>query len=198
MEGSREDARRLARPALGLIVTLALVACGGLGLLRYRSEVHATQFKSYGAVLAAYRKIAPGRTPASDLGRIGFDAARAQNVEVLSYLGMIERFMPRDSIRFDKLAPAVQSCIQARDRCIAYVFHPGTAHRARTGNILLDLLGLAHAAAPAGWQADVVLLVQDGRVAYKAMSAGPHTGAARQAAPRDFSGTALRTASRAL
>ena len=95
-------------------------------------------------------------------------------MEILSYLGVIERFMPRDSIGFDKLDPAVQSCIEARDRCTAYVFRPGQLHQERTGEFFLDLLGFERTTVNTGWSAEVVFLVQDGRVAYKVMSGKPN------------------------
>jgi hypothetical protein len=165
--------RRYARVIVSLLITLALVGCGGLGLLPYRSDIQTSGFKDYAAVQAAYRSIKPGMTRASDLGGLGFDATRSPNVEVLSYLGVIERFMPDDSIHFDNLAPAVQACIAARDRCTAYVFKPARLRGARRGSIVFDLMGFQRAAASTGWSAEVILLVQDGRVAYKTMSGRP-------------------------
>ncbi len=166
--------RRYVRVAASLMITLALVGCGGLGLLPYQSDVQNSTFQSYRAVQAAYRQITPGATPASDLSHLGFDATRSPNVEVLSYLGVIERFMPRDSIHFDHLAPAVQSCIDARDRCTAYVFRPARLHQERRGSFFLDVLGFQRQVVNYGWSAEVVLLVQDGRVAYKVMSGKPN------------------------
>lgn len=203
MEGSRENARRFARLALSMTVTLALAACGGLGLLPYQTDEQTTNFKSYQAVEAAYKEVAPGHTPASDLGQMGFDSSRSPNVEVLSYLGVIERFMPRDSIRFDKLDPAVQGCIEARDRCTAYVFHPGQLHEQRTGSILLDLFGFERTTVSTGWQAEVVFLVQDGRVAYKVMSGKPNIDTSHDTVQplgplQDIGDTVIRTASRVL
>ena len=130
VEGSRNGAGRYARVVASLFVTLSLVGCGGLGLLPYQTDVKNTNFKSYKEVEIAYQQISPGATRESDLTQLGFDASGSPNVEVLSYLGVIERFMPRDSIKFDALDPAVQSCIQARDRCTASRLRarrPGTA-----------------------------------------------------------------------
>ena len=165
--------RCYARVIVSLLITLALVGCGGLGLLPYRSEIETSGFKDYAALLAAYRSIKPGTTLASDLGGLGFDATRSPNVEVLSYLGVIERFMPDNSLHFDNLAPAVQACIDARDRCTAYVFKPAGLRAARRGSIFLDLIGFQRAAASTGWSTDVILLVQDGRVTYKVMGRRP-------------------------
>lgn len=158
-----------------MLVFLTLVGCGAIGsLLPEQTETQNSGFTSYAAVKDAYGEIAPGQTLASDLSKLGFDAVRSPNVQVLSYLGVIERFMPRDSIRFDTLAPAVQNCIDARDRCTAYVFHPVHLHHVRTGNVVWDLLGFHRTTVNTGWSAEVILLVEDGRVAYKVMSGEPH------------------------
>lgn len=193
--------RRYARVVVSLLITLALVGCGGLGLLPYRSDIQNGGFKSYTDVKQAYGAITAGATRASDLDQLGFDAARTPNVEVLSYLGVIERFMPRDSIRFDNLAPAVQSCIDARDRCTAYVFKPSRLHEERRGSIFLDIMGFQRTTVDTGWSAEVILLVQDGRVAYKVMSGHPriedlHDSVQPLGPLQDIGGTMVKTAQR--
>ena len=170
---SREGTRRTARVVASMLVTLVLVGCGGLGLLPRQVDVKNTTFKNYHSVEVAYQQVTPGATRASDLGQIGFDSSDSPNVEVLSYLGVIERFMPRDSIKFDALDPAVQSCIEARDRCTAYVFRPERLHQERTGNWFLDILGFERETVSYGWSAEVMLLVQNGRVVYKVMDGKP-------------------------
>lgn len=195
------ESRRYLRVIASLMVTLALVGCGGLGLLPYQSDVQNSGFTSYKQVRAAYAAITPGRTLASDLSKLGFDATRSPNVQVLSYLGVIERFMPRNSISFDKLAPAVQACIDARDRCTAYVFKPEKLHRERRGNFFLDVLGFQRVTVKTGWSADVILLVQDGRVAYKVMSGRPriedvHDRVQPLGPLQDIGGTVMHTAQR--
>jgi hypothetical protein len=110
----------------------------------------------------------------AELSKLGFDATVQPNAEMISYLGVIERFMPRDSIRFDHLAPPVKACIEAQERCSAYVFRPSRLEQQRTGSIFLDLLGFERTTVDRGWAAEVVLLMQDGRVAYKVMSGKPH------------------------
>ena len=200
-EGNLGGPRRYARVVASLAVALVLVGCGGLGLLPYESDIKNTSFQNYQAVTAAYNQITPGLTRASDLNLIGFDASRVPNVEILSYLGVIERFMPRDSIHFDTLAPAVQNCIEARDRCMAYVFRLSSLHQEREGNVLLDLLGFHRITYNHGWSAEVVLLVLDGRVAYKVISGRPNIQDYRDRVQplgplQDIGGAAVRTAQR--
>ena len=153
---------------------LSLVGCGGLGLLPHETRVStSTSFQTYDQVAAAYVGIVPGETRLADLPKLGFDTATTPNVEILSYLGVIERFMPRNSLTFDHLAQPVQACIEAQDRCSAFVFHPQHVESRRLGNFLLDLFGFERMTLDTGWQAEVVLLMQDGHVAYKLMSGRP-------------------------
>jgi hypothetical protein len=166
--------RRYARLAAVLLVGLTLVGCASLSLLPRRSTLAQDQtFKSYRDVVAAYSNIAPGHTRTDELARLGFDVAAQPNAEKLSYLGVIERFMPRQSARFDRLSASVQTCITAQQRCSAYVFQPSQLKKERTGSLFFDLLGFDHTTIDSGWTAEVVLLMQDGRVTYKAMSGRP-------------------------
>jgi hypothetical protein len=182
-------------------MALTLVGCGGLGLLPRQTEVKNTSFRSYDAVETAYRTITPGTTRQTDLSQVGFDASQSPNVEILSYLGVIEKFMPHDSIKFDALDPAVRNCIEARGGCSAYVFRLARMHRERTGNWLLDILGFRRATMTQGWSAEVMLLVQDERVVYKVISGRPHiqdfNDNVQPLGPlQDLGGTVTHTASR--
>ncbi len=167
--------RRYAMLAALIVVGLTLVGCASLGLLPDKTATARDQsFENYRDVVAAYSNIVPGHTRAAELGRLGFDAAAQPGAETLSYLGVIERFMPRKSSGFDRLAAPVQHCIAAQQRCSAYVFRPAQLEQERTGSLLFDLLGFDHTTIDRGWTTEVVLLIQDGRVAYKAMSGTPH------------------------
>lgn len=167
--------RRYAALVGVLAIGLTLVGCGEVNLLPHGSDLSQNEnFKNYNDVVAAYSTIVPGETREADLSKIGFDAAAQPNAEQISYLGVIERFMPRDSIRFDHLASPVRTCIEAQERCSAYVFHPSRLEQERTGSVFLDLLGFERTTVDKGWAAEVVVLVQDGRVAYKVMSGKPH------------------------
>ena len=183
---------------------LSLVGCGGLGLLPHESQVlESSRFQTYDQVAAAYTDIVPGQTRMTDLPRLGFDTATTPNVEILSYLGVIERFMPRNSLTFDHLAPPVQACIEAQDRCSAFVFHPQHVESQRLGSVILDIFGFERQTLDTGWQAEVVLLMQDGHVAYKLMSGRPriedmHDSIQPLGPLQDIGNTAFRAASRFL
>jgi hypothetical protein len=115
---------------------------------------------------AAYAQVVPGETQVRELAPLGFDAARPGVVR-LSYLGLMEYFAPRDSAGFDRLAPQARKCLSTPDGCSAYVFRlaraAGSEHQAAFSFI--------NAAAAAGTpNVEVLFLIHDGRVAYKAMT----------------------------
>jgi hypothetical protein len=170
---ARSGSSRGLKTFVSAAFMLSLVGCGGLGLLPHETKISATNFQSYDQVQSAYTDIVPGATRLSDLPKLGFDTATTPNVEILSYLGVIERFMPRNTMSFDHLAPPVQACIESQDRCSAFVFHPAHIESRRMGSIFLDLLGFERSTLESGWSAEVVLLMQDGHVAYKLMSGRP-------------------------
>jgi hypothetical protein len=164
-EGQRSGTVRYATSIAILFVTLAAIGCGSLWLLPRQGDL-STRVRTGKELAAAYARVQPGTTPASQLARLGFDAANP-NAQVLSYLGVLERFLPRDSTKFDHLDAALQNCIQAQDRCTAIVFTPGDQPARSRG--VLAALGFGPAAAATNAPA-VTLLVQDGRVAYKMMN----------------------------
>jgi hypothetical protein len=201
--GVRSGSGRGLKTFVSATFMLSLVGCGGLGLLPHETKVAATNFQSYEQVQSAYTDIVPGATRLSDLPKLGFDTATTPNVEILSYLGVIERFMPRNTMSFDHLAPPVQNCIESQDRCSAFVFHPQHIESRRMGNLFLDVLGFERQTVDSGWSAEVVLLMQDGHVAYKLMSGRPHIedmhDTVQPLGPlQDIGNTVFRSASRYL
>ena len=160
-------------------VVVALGGCGGL-LLPSQSEIGTSQFDSYASVNKAFSQIALRQSSVSDLADLGFDAQHTPNVAVLSYLEIVERFMPNSSMAFDKLDPAVQDCIMARSNCQGYVFTVDHKEYQRSGSLFLDLFGFEHTTTETGWSAKVLVLVQDGHVTHKLLSGEPNVRIVRE------------------
>ena len=210
--GAYDGLRRRWGLIAALSSAIALGACSAIGsitsmsstdILPTQDDVVATNFQSYDAVEVAYGNVVAGQTRLPDLASLGFDAANAPNVEKLSYLGVMDRFMPGSSLRFDKLAPAVQGCIEAQEHCSAFVFRPARIHEARTGNFILDMLGFERLTVEAGWSAEVIFLMQDGRVVYKVLQGKPniqevHDRISPLGPLQDIGGTALGFGTRAV
>jgi hypothetical protein len=194
-------AGRLLGAVVAPLLVLSLAACGTINdftasVLPGEDDVTATNFDSYDAVESAYGNVVAGQTQAQELATIGFDAARSPNVEKLSYLGVMDRFMPGDSSKFDKLAPPVQACIEAQEHCSAVVFRPAKIHAQRVGSLFLDILGFERVTIDTGWSAEVIFLMHDNRVVYKVLQGKPrirevHDRVAPLGPLQDLGGTAL-------
>ncbi|HEY0105363.1 MAG TPA: hypothetical protein VGB91_04710 [Rhizomicrobium sp.] len=154
------------------VMVVALGGCGGL-LLPSQSETGDSKFDSYAAVNKAFDRIALHQSSVGDLSSLGFDSQNTPNMAVLSYLEIVERFMPNSSMAFDKLDPAVQQCIMARSACQGYVFKVEHREFQRSGSLFLDLFGFEHTTTETGWTAQVTVLVQDGQVTHKLLSGEP-------------------------
>lgn len=135
----------------GLIAALVILLGSALGLLA-RSGASDVPQRPYLVTTRAYDRLRVGVTPVAQLSGLGFDPAQGTR---LSYLAMVEQFMPDNSSGFDALDPAVQDCLQTRDRCAGYTF---------------SLAGQANLRA--------VLVIQSGRLAYKSLTGEVRTSAA--------------------
>lgn len=153
--------------------SLLLAGCGG-GLLPEQKAQTALPFETYDQVVEAFDQIVPGMTRAEDLPNIGFDA-RKGNVDVISYLGIEERFLPAAGVRWEHLDPNVRACIQAQLWCTGFVFHPSRTRSKRTGGFFADVMGFERITLSERWSAEVILLVMNGRVVHKVFSGNPRT-----------------------
>lgn len=206
MIGRARGVVRLLGVVAAPLLVLSLTACGTINdltqsMLPDEDDVTATNFESYDAVESAYGNVVNGETKLPDLAHLGFDAAHAPNVEKLSYLGVMDRFMPGDSAKFDKLAPPIQACIEAQEHCSAFIFRPARIHAQRSGSLLLDLLGFERVTVDTGWSAEVIFLMHDNCVVYKVLQGKPrieevHDRIAPLGPLQDLGGTALSVGSR--
>lgn len=117
------------------------------------------------ALQAAYALVLPGDTAASGLAQLGFDTG-LPGVRRLSYLGLMERFAPGDSASFDNLDLAAQKCLTTPQGCSAYLFRLARAHGSEE-RAAFGFVNAAQAQTPG--VIEVLFLVQDGRVVFKAM-----------------------------
>ena len=173
MERAQRGTRRIVTAGVLAASALALLGNAIVSLLPRQDEAATHKALTNTDLIVAYSRVRPGQTRASQLSQYGLDTASA-GTQVLSYLGMMERFMPHDSVRFDQLDPAIRDCVAVQDHCTALVFRPaGRARVAPPHGFLAALAQDADAEPPAP---QVMLLIRDGRVAFKAISGVGSTG----------------------
>ena len=160
------------RAALLVGLTLFLTACGN-ALPREENNTR-SRWGSFEEAMADYEKIVPFETTLSELKELGFDPYTQPNIRILSYLDVIQRFMPNQSIKLDDLDDAVSFCIKSRNGCIAYEAQPQTVKSKRVGNLALDLLTFKRRTLSSGGSFYALILINDGAVVYKVWGGEPY------------------------
>jgi len=154
-----------------LLTVLLLLAPGCSFLLPTSQATAKSKWRTYGEAEAAFDRIAPGATSINELADLGFDPLANPNVRILTYVDIIQRFMPNQSITKDDLDPSVRAFIEGREGGQAWELDVNIVKSKRYGNVLLDLAGFVRKSHDTGWQFKGLLLIREGRVVYK-LSAG--------------------------
>ena len=129
---------------------------------------------TYEQAQGAFDRIRPHQTTVSDLRTMGFDPTNSPNVKVLTYLDVIARFLPNQSITKGDLPPDVRYCLEAKDGCRGYELIIETTKHKRYGNLPLDILGFKKKTRVTGWSFRALLIVQNDIITYKLASGEPN------------------------
>lgn len=150
---------------LSAALLLLLTACSFM--LPEGKETTESPWHSFAQAKAAYDKVIPGTTTLADLKALGFDPYSTANVAVMSYLDIIQRFIPNNSIKYDQLAPEVRACLDMLEKCQGYEVSPQEVHSERTGDVITDAFGFKRKTVRTGWSFNAVILFDNGTVVYK-------------------------------
>jgi hypothetical protein len=131
-------------------------------------------WNSFDEAQAAFDKIAPHQTTLAELKKMGFDPRITSNVKVLTYLDLIERFLPNASLSLKDLQPDVRTCIEAKDDCHAFELAIDQTQNKRYGNVCLDVFGFKQKTRVTGWRFKALIILKDDVVAYKLRSGEPN------------------------
>jgi len=152
-----------------ILVGSALASLGNAALPLWPSQTDAPSkpLRTSRDIIQAYSHIRPGVTRASELAGYGFDST-ANGTRLLSYLGVMENFIPHDSRQFDRLDAAIQTCVAARERCTALIFQPAGNSSSARAHGMFAAFGMG--AVAASQTPSVTFLIRDGRVSFKTIS----------------------------
>src|SRR6187455_3198746 len=103
-----------------MFLALVLSTTGCKSLFPSDSKTTLSHWQNFDEAQAAFDKITPHKTSVEDLKTLGFDPSTTPNVKLLTYLDLIERFIPNESITLADLQPDVRACIESKDCCHAY------------------------------------------------------------------------------
>lgn len=154
--------------AFALIFMGFLTGCSNV--LPQQKTVVASPFDTYAEAEAAFGKVQPNHTDLDQLFNSGYNITTFPNVEVLTYLDLLARFLPRDSITLRDLDPDLRACLEKRLECRGYILKPSRIKRERVGNWFLDLLDFKRTEKRFGWEAEALFVLHNDMVVYKLWS----------------------------
>lgn len=153
-----------------MLVSLCLLAIAGLmgcsKLLPRSQEVTLSRWESFPEIKTAYDQIQSGNTVA-DLAELGFNLEKTPNMQLLNYTELASLFQ---TTPLTGLAPELQLCLQKPDACRAYVYDLQRLRSKRVGNFWADFLNFHRKIDTRGWRFKMLLVLSDGKVAYKLWS----------------------------
>lgn len=154
-----------------LVAIVAMLGSGCASLLPTSRATVKSKWGSFAEAKMAFDGIVLGTTSANELAALGFDPVANPNVRILTYLDIIQRFMPNQSITKGDLDLSVRAFIEGREQGQAWEVEVNDTKAKRYGNVLLDVTGFVKKSHETGWQFKGLLLIREGRVVYK-LSAG--------------------------
>src|ERR1041385_2603326 len=94
-----------------------------------------SRWHSYEEVQADFDKVVPQSTTTNNLRELGFHPLVSPNVKILTYVDIMQIFMPNPGITKEDLDPAVRGCIEAKERSHAYQVNLRDVHTQRHGKL---------------------------------------------------------------
>lgn len=155
-----------------ILVSIWLNACSGL--LPTLDKKNQSPWTSFAAAKASFDKIVPQETTHDDLKKLGFDPFETPNMKLITYLDIIQKFIPNESISFDDLDPGIQACLKAKADCHGYEVTPQEIKNERYGNVLLDLFNFRRKTKISGWRFSALIVLKNGLVVYKLWGGEPN------------------------
>jgi len=154
------------------IFVLAIVGCAGM--LPSMKQTTKSPWKTFEDAKRSFDKIEANKTTSEDLKKLGFDPFETPNVKLITYLELIEKFMPNQSIRIEDLDLGVQECLKARDLCQGYEVTPKVSNSVRYGSVFLDLFNFRRRTSTRGWIFNALIVLKENLVVHKVWGGEPN------------------------
>jgi len=154
-----------------LALSLASIACESA--LPHQETRVTSPWSSFEKAKADFDQIEPGSTTTKQLAPLGYDPFGGENVAVLTYMDIFERFVPNASMTLEQQDEAIQRCVSARNRCIGYLRIAMEELDREYGNFWLNLFEFKTETEVAGFEFESTLVIVDDVVVYKLWEGHP-------------------------
>jgi hypothetical protein len=156
-----------------VLLFLALLVSGCGSSLPKGEMKTKSPWETFEQAKSSYDNIILNSTTTDDLQELGFDPYNTPNVRILSYLDILQRFNPNNSVRAEDLPPTVRGCLASREACLAYEATPSSSSSERVGNVVLDLLKFKRERIVTGWSFNALIVIDHNVVVYKIWNGVP-------------------------
>ncbi|MBE9562622.1 MAG: hypothetical protein IMF12_07150 [Proteobacteria bacterium] len=158
-----------------IIISICILAITGCtGMLPSIKQTTNSPWKTFEEAKDSFDKIEANKTTSNDLKNFGFDPFETPNVKLITYLELIEKFMPNQSIRMEDLDAGVQQCLKARELCQGYEVTPKIINSKRYGNVFLDLFNFRRKNITRGWIFNALIVLKENLVVHKVWGGEPN------------------------
>ncbi|GBC64150.1 hypothetical protein DENIS_5168 [Desulfonema ishimotonii] len=121
----------------------------------------------------AFDQIVPYKTTSLELKALGIDPFTRSNIKLLTYLDVIERFMPDAAIQRDALDAGVLDCLSGKESCHAYEVKAKRMYKERFGNVLADIFAFRRKTRITGWAFNAIIVLKNDVVVHKVWGGDP-------------------------
>lgn len=165
----------MIKKSVFLMVIISILTSGGCGgLLPSVKQTTKSPWLKFEDAKKAFDRIKPNETTQEGLKQLGFDPFETPNVKLITYLELIQRFLPNESIGLEDIDPGVRACLQVRKHCQGYEVSPEMLSSRRYGNALLDLLNFRRKKVTTGWKFNALIVLKEGLVVHKIWGGEPN------------------------
>lgn len=166
-----------AHPVLlpSTLILFCSLLCAGCSssLLPIAKGRQESPWESFTQAKQTFDRITPYQTNVEELQGLAFSPFQNPNIEIVSYLDLINRFIPNSSFRKEDLAPGILDCIESHDGCYGYELKTSRTESRRFGNVFLDLFNFKRQTHKTGWQFTALIIIKENQVVYKLWSGKP-------------------------
>ena len=159
---------------LGVVGLTAALGGGCASLFSSGAKATVSTWNNFDEARAAFERIDPGKTTVTQLRALGFDPYSQPSVRILTYLDIVQHFIPNNSITLEDLPPPVRDCIRAQEMASAYHVDITVTRSQRHGNLFLDIFSFRRRTRETGWNFKALILINHDVVVYKLWSGQPH------------------------
>ncbi len=152
---------------------LLLSGCGSL--LPTTKSITESPWDTFDDAKKNFDRVLPYKTKDEDLKALNFHPYVTENVEILTYLDIIQRFLPNPSMQMKDLDEGLQECLLYKELCYAYEVNIEEVKTKRSGNVILDLFGFRRKREDYGWHFNALIILNENLVIYKLWGGKPNT-----------------------